>query len=100
MGTDAGGSPVTAPFDLTSWRHTVVRGGLPAPRRAERSQPLPAGVVNLWEYDAAEVWYADGRPQLQGANEPGKSALIALDTVLPHPGHNSTRHMGRLGTTE
>ena len=60
---------MTAAFDLTSWRDTIIRGGLPAPARTERWQPLRAGVVNLWEYDAAEVWYADGRLQLQGAHE-------------------------------
>ena len=32
--------------------------------------------MNLWEYDAAEVWYADGRMQLQGANESGKSTVL------------------------
>src|SRR5207248_3281638 len=60
MGTDAGGNLVTAGFDLTSWRDTVLHGGLPAPARAERWQPLRAGVVNLWEYDAGGGWYADG----------------------------------------
>src|SRR5437764_12961843 len=100
MGTDAGGSPVTAPFDLTSWRDTVVRGGLPAPRRAERWQPLRAGVVNLWEYDAAEVWYADGRLQLQGANESGKSTLMTLTTLLLIAGDISSHNIDTLGQSE
>src|SRR2546421_776111 len=100
MGTDAGGSPVTAPFDLTSWRDTVIRGELPAARRAERWQPLRAGVVNLWEYDAAEVWYADGRLQLQGANESGKSTLMTLTTLLLIAGDISSHNIDTLGQSE
>jgi uncharacterized protein (TIGR02680 family) len=91
---------VTAPFDLTSWRDTVIRGGLPAPARAERWQPLRAGVVNLWEYDAAEVWYADGRLQLQGANESGKSTLMTLTTLLLIAGDISSHNIDTLGQSE
>ncbi len=91
---------MTAPFDLTSWRDTVIRGGLPAPARAERWQPLRAGVVNLWEYDAAEVWYADGRLQLQGANESGKSTLMTLTTLLLIAGDISSHNIDTLGQSE
>ena len=91
---------MTAAFDLTSWRDTVIRGGLPAPARAERWQPLRAGVVNLWEYDAAEVWYADGRLQLQGANESGKSTLMTLTTLLLIAGDISSHNIDTLGQSE
>jgi hypothetical protein len=91
---------VTAAFDLTSWRDTVIRGGLPAPARTERWQPLRAGVVNLWEYDAAEVWYADGRLQLQGANESGKSTLMTLTTLLLIAGDISSHNIDTLGQSE
>jgi Putative exonuclease SbcCD, C subunit len=91
---------VTAAFDLTSWRDTVICGGLPAPARTERWQPLRAGVVNLWEYDAAEVWYADGRLQLQGANESGKSTLMTLTTLLLIAGDISSHNIDTLGQSE
>jgi hypothetical protein len=91
---------VTAAFDLTSWRDTIIRGGLPAPARSERWQPLRAGVVNLWEYDAAEVWYADGRLQLQGANESGKSTLMTLTTLLLIAGDISSHNIDTLGQSE
>jgi hypothetical protein len=44
--------------ELTSWRVAAIEGKLPEPVRSGRWQPLRAGVVNLWEYDVAEVWYA------------------------------------------
>ncbi|MGH3418671.1 MAG: hypothetical protein ACRDOD_03620, partial [Streptosporangiaceae bacterium] len=91
---------MTVPFDLTSWRDTVIRGGLPAPARAERWQPLRAGVVNLWEYDVGEVWYADGRLQLQGANESGKSTLMTLTTLLLIAGDISSHNIDTLGQSE
>jgi uncharacterized protein (TIGR02680 family) len=90
---------VTA-FDLTSWRDTAVRGGLPRPTRTERWQPLRAGVVNLWEYDAAEIWYADGRMQLQGANESGKSTLMTLTTLLLLAGDTSSSNIDTLGQSD
>jgi len=91
---------VTAAFDLTWWRDTVISGGLPVPARTERWQPLRAGVVNLWEYDAAEVWYADGRLQLQGANESGKSTLMTLTTLLLIAGDTSSHNIDTLGQSE
>jgi uncharacterized protein (TIGR02680 family) len=91
---------MTAALDLTSWRDTIVRGGLPLPGRAERWQPLRAGLVNLWEYDAAEVWYADGRLQLQGANESGKSTLMTLTTLLLLAGDTSSHNIDTLGQAD
>ena len=89
-----------ATFDLTAWRDSVISGGLPAPTRTERWQPLRAGVVNLWEYDAAEVWYADGRLQLQGANESGKSTLMTLTTLLLLAGDTSSHNIDTLGQSD
>jgi uncharacterized protein (TIGR02680 family) len=87
-------------FNLTSWRDSAVRGGLPRPGRTERWQPLRAGVVNLWEYDAAEIWYADGRVQLQGANESGKSTLMTLTTLLLLAGDTSSSNIDTLGQSD
>src|SRR6266481_5980660 len=86
--------------ELTSWRVAANEGKLPEPVRTERWQPLRAGVVNLWEYDAAEVWYADGRLQLQGANESGKSTLMTLTTLLPIAGDISSHNIDTLGQSD
>lgn len=75
-------------------------GQLPEPGRSDRWQPLRAGVVNLWEYDAAEVWYADGRMQLQGANESGKSTLMTLTTLLLLAGDVSGHNIDTLGASD
>jgi hypothetical protein len=83
--------------ELTSWRVAAIEGRLPDPARADRWQPLRAGLVNLWEYDAAEVWYADGRMQLQGANESGKSTLLTLTTLLLLAGDISAHNIDTLG---
>ena len=83
--------------ELTSWRLAAIEGRLPDPARADRWQPLRAGLVNLWEYDAAEVWYADGRMQLQGANESGKSTLLTLTTLLLLAGDISAHNIDTLG---
>jgi SbcC/RAD50-like, Walker B motif len=82
--------------ELTSWRVAAIEGRLPDPAR-DRWQPLRAGLVNLWEYDAAEVWYADGRMQLQGANESGKSTLLTLTTLLLLAGDISAHNIDTLG---
>lgn len=84
-------------IDLVAWRDAAVRGTLPGPGRADRWQPLRAGIVNLWEYDTAEVWYADGRLQLQGANESGKSTLMTLITLLLLAGDISGHNVDTLG---
>ncbi|MGE5293000.1 MAG: TIGR02680 family protein [Micromonosporaceae bacterium] len=91
---------MTAAFDLISWRDAAVRGALTRPTRIERWQPLRAGVVNLWEYDVAEIWYADGRLQLQGANESGKSTLMTLTTLLLLAGDTSSSNIDTLGQSD
>ena len=91
---------MTRTSGLTSWRDAAVAGRLPAATRTERWQPLRAGVVNLWEYDAAEIWYADGRLQLQGANESGKSTLMTLTTLLLLAGDISSHNIDTLGPSE
>jgi uncharacterized protein (TIGR02680 family) len=91
---------VTVAFDLLSWRDAATSGGLPVAARTDRWQPLRAGVVNLWEYDAAEVWYAEGRLQLQGANESGKSTLMTLTTLLLIAGDVSSHNIDTLGQSD
>ena len=86
--------------ELTSWRVAAITGQLPEPTRSDRWQPQRAGVVNLWEYDAAEVWYADGRMQLQGANESGKSTLMTLTTLLLLAGDISGHNIDTLGQSD
>ena len=86
--------------ELTSWRVAAIEGGLPETVRSDRWQPLRAGVVNLWEYDSAEVWYADGRMQLQGANESGKSTLMTLTTLLLLAGEISSHNVDTLGQND
>lgn len=81
------GYPATvAPADgsdesLVAWRDAAEAGSLPLPAK-RRWQPLRAGVVNLWEFDVAEYWFADGRAQLVGQNQSGKSTLMALTTLI------------------
>lgn len=86
--------------ELTSWRVAAIEGKLPEPVRSDRWQPLRAGVVNLWEYDAAEVWYADGRMQLHGANESGKSTLMTLTTLLLLAGEITSHNIDTLGQND
>ena len=86
--------------ELTSWRVAAIEGKLPEPVRSGRWQPLRAGVVNLWEYDTAEVWYADGRMQLQGANESGKSTLMTLTTLLLLAGEITSHNIDTLGQND
>ena len=86
--------------ELTSWRVAAIEGKLPDPIRSGRWQPLRAGVVNLWEYDTAEVWYADGRMQLQGANESGKSTLMTLTTLLLLAGEITSHNIDTLGQND
>jgi uncharacterized protein (TIGR02680 family) len=86
--------------ELTSWRVAAIKGELPEPVRSDRWQPLRAGVVNLWEYDTAEVWYADGRMQFQGANESGKSTLMTLTTLLLLAGEITGHNIDTLGQND
>jgi hypothetical protein len=66
---------------LAQWRDAVSSGTLPVPGR-ERWAPLRAGVVNMWEFDVAEYWWADGWAQLTGQNQSGKSTLMTLTTLI------------------
>ncbi|HYT10404.1 MAG TPA: hypothetical protein VEL73_07055, partial [Mycobacteriales bacterium] len=50
---------------------------LPEPGR-QRWQPLRAGLVDLFYYDAEEFWFRDGRLLLRGNNGTGKSKVLAL----------------------
>ncbi|MFI9463262.1 TIGR02680 family protein [Streptomyces xiamenensis] len=52
-------------------------GRLPAPGRT-RWQPLRAGLVDIFHYDAEEFWFRDGRLLLRGNNGTGKSKVLAL----------------------
>jgi uncharacterized protein (TIGR02680 family) len=83
--------------DLTAWLEAARLGGLPAPTRKDRWQPLRAGVVNLWEFEAAEYWYARGWVQLTGRNESGKSSLMALTTLIPWLADTSSPNIDTLG---
>lgn len=73
--------PATSDSDLAAWRDAATTGALPVPTR-DRWQVLRAGVVNLWEFDVAEYWFADGRAQFVGQNQSGKSTLMALTTLI------------------
>ena len=74
-------TPEATDAQLTAWRDAAAHGGLPSPERS-RWQVLRAGCVGLWEFDAAEYWFADGRAQFVGANQSGKSTLMALTTLI------------------
>ncbi len=82
--------------ELRAWRDAAQSGGLPGPHR-ERWQALRAGVVNLWEFEAVEYWYADGWVQLMGRNEAGKSSLMALTTLIPWLADTSSDKIDTLG---
>ncbi|MFD0199930.1 hypothetical protein ACFVG9_04060 [Saccharothrix carnea] len=40
------------------------------------------GIINLWEYDQAEFWFADGRLVLRGGNGAGKTKVLELTTLM------------------
>lgn len=63
------------------WLEAATAGGLPEPIRS-RWQPLRVGIVNLWEYDEAEFWFADGRMVLRGGNGAGKTKVLELTTLM------------------
>lgn len=83
--------------DLIAWRTAAEKGEWPSPWREDRWQPLRAGVVNLWEFEVAEYWYAAGWVQLTGRNETGKSSLMALTTLIPWLADTSTANIDTLG---
>jgi len=68
-------------IDGREWLVRAATGGLPEPER-ERWQPLRIGIVNLWEYDKAEFWFADGRLVLRGGNGAGKTKVLELTTLM------------------
>jgi uncharacterized protein (TIGR02680 family) len=63
-----------APVELLS---ACREAHLPAPSEP-RFVPLRAGIVNVWEYDDQQFWFADGRLLLRGRNEAGKSKVLEL----------------------
>lgn len=82
---------------LSEWLEAARVGGLPAPTRDDRWQPLRAGVAGLWEFDVTEYWYARGWVQLTGRNETGKSSLMALTTLIPWLADTSSNNIDTLG---
>lgn len=64
-----------------AWLAAASGGGLPEPTR-HRWQPLRVGIVDLWEYDDAEFWSADGRLVLRGGNGTGKTKVLELTTLM------------------
>ncbi|SDB93664.1 TIGR02680 family protein [Raineyella antarctica] len=97
-GTDRGVVPLDAlPDTLSVWLAAAQAGGFPTPSREDRWQPMRAGVVNLWEFEAAEYWYANGWVQLTGRNETGKSSLMALTTLIPWLADTSSTNIDTLG---
>ena len=70
------------PVDVgRDWLAAATGGGLPEPTTA-RWQPIRVGIVNLWEYDDAEFWFADGRLVLRGGNGAGKTKVLELTTLM------------------
>lgn len=67
--------------DREQWLAAAMTGGLPEPS-LHRWQPLRVGIVNLWEYDQAEFWFADGRLVLRGGNGAGKTKVLELTTLM------------------
>ena len=68
-------------MEPTGWLEAALGGGLPEPVLT-RWQPLRVGIVNLWEYDNAEFWFADGRMVLRGGNGAGKTKVLELTTLM------------------
>ncbi|NUK32292.1 TIGR02680 family protein [Streptomyces lunaelactis] len=93
-------NPETKPLSpeyLCEWREAAASGGLPEPTRHDRWQQLRAGVVNMWEFEVAEFWMSDGRAQLMGHNETGKSTLMTLTTLIMLAGSTATHLIDTLG---
>lgn len=70
-----------ARVDGAAWLDAARTGGLPT-AQLTRWQPLRVGIVNLWEYDEAEFWFADGRLVLRGGNGAGKTKVLELTTLM------------------
>jgi uncharacterized protein (TIGR02680 family) len=74
--------PVAAArLEPSAWLEAALGSGLPEPVLT-RWQPLRVGIVNLWEYDNAEFWFADGRMVLRGGNGAGKTKVLELTTLM------------------
>ncbi len=82
---------------LAGWVDAAACGGFPLPTRSDRWQALRAGVVNLWEFEEPEYWFANGWAQLTGRNETGKSSLMALTTLIPWLADTSSANIDTLG---
>lgn len=67
--------------DRERWLAAAMTGGLPEPG-LHRWRPLRVGIINLWEYDQAEFWFADGRLVLRGGNGAGKTKVLELTTLM------------------
>ncbi|MFD7160929.1 hypothetical protein ACFV9C_40530 [Kribbella sp. NPDC059898] len=70
-----------ASFDGRRWLAAARSGGLPE-STSKRWQPLRVGIMNLWEYDDQEFWFADGRLVLRGGNGAGKTKALELTTLM------------------
>ncbi|MFG1995166.1 SbcC/MukB-like Walker B domain-containing protein [Actinoplanes sp. NPDC048988] len=92
-------TPEATDAQLTAWRDAAAHGGLPSPERS-RWQVLRAGCVGLWEFDAAEYWFADGRAQFVGANQSGKSTLMALTTLIMLSGSLDRQYIDTFGQSD
>jgi hypothetical protein len=95
-GTRVTAGPGLGDETLRAWRHAAMTGGLPEPGR-DRWQQLRAGVVNMWEFDAAEYWSLDGRGQFVGGNEQGKSTMMTMTTLTMLTGDLSPRYVDTFG---
>ncbi|MGX1909278.1 TIGR02680 family protein [Streptomyces phaeochromogenes] len=85
---------------LLRWRESALSGGLPEPTRTDRWQQLRAGVVNMWEFEVAEFWASEGRAQLMGRNETGKSTLMTLTTLIMLAGNTGPHLIDTLGDSK
>ena len=82
---DGAASPDASPatgLDPAAWLTAAASDALPVPTREDRWQPLRVGVVNLWEYEDEEFWFADGRLVLRGGNGAGKTKVLELTTLM------------------
>ncbi|MEU4427287.1 SbcC/MukB-like Walker B domain-containing protein [Actinoplanes sp. NPDC024001] len=96
---DAPVGPDSTDSRLAAWRDAVGRAALPEPART-RWQASRAGLVNLWEFDVAEYWFADGRAQFVGANQSGKSTLMALTTLTMLAGALDRQYIDTFGQSD
>ena len=87
----------TTGFDGERWLNAALTAQLPEPARA-RWQPLRVGIVNLWEYDQAEFWFADGRLVLRGGNGAGKTKVLELTTLMLLRGDTSPAALDPFGS--